>query len=571
MKPVGASDTLRRVLSEVADFLPAELPVEEIDAYASIPRSFDRASGEILVVRLRGRLAVLTRPTKHELYRAIPCDPAQPVALLEKPSRIAVRVVDGRLLTLELADLEVSALKALVDGTARLSSVDQREKRRRSEPSMPRVRRTPMPPKGSYDSLREPESAEAEVVRIPARISVPPNGKRRSSFPPPEPREETSTALAVRSTSAVVPVTPPPSVDDEPKRDSIRPPAFSDEIELPPPESLRDIVGLRAQLKQHWERGQLDLASQVARVLSFAGVADMVEQRLATLVPEEPPTFNAPISAELQRLYVSHVDEDRDLASLFSALWPSVLMMRLRPEDDLRLRQTDEVDFARPGTVFARLFSHGVKVLALPPIRLYVRNDVSGGLAHLPISPIGSLSGRTLLQGYGRSEALHVIGGHLWFYRPESYLFALMPNTTDLLNVVCGALMLEGRMPPDPRVVPVATELERYMVREHRTALASVASRLELPGDPRTSVAASLQRYRRAAHLGAMRVGLVLSGSLEKSIRTQRIMPPVSGISVDDLVDDLLGYVVSPSFGQLRRELGIAVEPGAALREPTGG
>ena len=154
-------------------------------------------------------------------------------------------------------------------------------------------------------------------------------------------------------------------------------------------------------------------------------------------------------------------------------------------------------------------------------------------------------------------------------YRPEAYLFALLPALPEAWLAFRAALVVEDRVPPDGRSTTLATELARYMAPPVQKALKQAALELRLPGDPVVSAEEQFLRFRRAAYLTACRTGFVLSGSLATSEKLQRLLPAVPGVATDDVIDDLVSYAVSPSWMALRRELGISLEPSGQVRIDT--
>ena len=604
------------MLDDVLDFLPPELDAAEVREIALIPRSFDRPTGQLLFVgRADGRRSLLSRPAEFELFREIPVRAEAPFALVKDDAgaRLEVQVIDGRVLRLALLDGEVESVEAIL----------ARKKRRSSRPELtPRSGRESRAARRG--TLRPPESVEAEVVVVPDHLlkkggtpvpepirgegavedlarkilmgasgtgaapSPPPPGRSPSPRPPsprppsprppsprssPRPGMEPPTSTDSDRPSAIPPALAPSrealarvrgETEPDGERESVRPPAFTP-APMPAVTSPRDTTALRARLRQHWEHGELDEASQVARVLAFLGSADPTEKRLASLAGDQSPVLSTPLASHLFKAYVAHDDEDPDMARLTAALWPALLTMRLRPERDLGLRPRDLVDAAGAEAGFGGTFRRAARGLGLPAPRLWLRTDLPGGLAYLNVSPIGSLAGGSIASSFSYDEMLFVAGHHLAFYRPEVYLLALLPSPSDLLTLVCAGLYLERRMPADPRIVKVAESIERFMVPQVRESLRAACAELSLPsvGDPRTHIADALLRFRRASHLSAARAGFCLTGSIAVSARMVRLLPTPSGLQVEELVDDLASYAVSRAWLTLRRELGIALAPSA--------
>ncbi|MBN8610988.1 MAG: hypothetical protein J0L92_10415 [Deltaproteobacteria bacterium] len=587
------------MLAAFLDFLPPDLEPASIRDLALLDRAFDRPSGQLLfVLRHDGARAILSRPSHFELFRAIPVRGHSPFAIMtsESVATLEVNVVDGRVLRLALDAEEAQRLEPFVrHETARVEIVPGRGDRGTERP-----RRS---------SIRPPESVEAEVVVVPEHVlrkpitpapapirgqgavedlarkivvvdSAPtPLPRARPSSPPaprpsprpPRPPQREGDAIADDRSSTIPPaLAPSPAalarvrgerVPDSGEHESVRPPAFTPQP-MRAVTSPRDTSALRVRLQRHWERGELDEASQVARVLSFLGSGDPTERRLASLAGDGAPSLGSALSRHLFSAYVAHDDEDPDLARLCAALWPALLTMRLRPERDLGLRPRDLVDVATAESGFAAAFRRAARSLSLSLPRLWIRTDVSGGLAYLNVSPMGSLCGGSLASSFSADEMLFVAAHHLAFYRPEVYLFALLPNTTDLLTLACAGLLLERRMAPEPRLVKVAEAIERFMVPQVRDSLRHACSELSLVGgDPRTQLAAELARFRRAAHVSAVRAGFALTGSIHLAARMARLLPAQAGLDVEEVVDDLASYAVSPGWLSLRRELGIALAP----------
>lgn len=572
------------MIAELLDFLPSGFDPSLVRDHVLIARAFDRPNGQLLlVVFARGRRSILSRPSDFEVFREIPVRAEDPFDLLlvEGVPTLEVHVVDGRVLRLSLALEEAERLSPFIHGIA-----DGARDRRRS-------------------TMRPPESVEAEVVVVPDRVlkkgatPVPetirgegavedlarriladagPASPRPASPRPQGPRPERAETAGPRPStrdeerpSSIPPALVPSRealatargevVPASDKHDSVRPPSFAPQA-IEAFSSPRDTSALRTRLKGHWERGELDEASQVARVLAFLGSPDPTERRLASLAGDGAPLLSSSLSGHLFKAYVAHDDEDPDVARLCAALWPALLSMRLRPERELGLRPRDAVDVATAESGFGGAFRRAARSLSIPAPRLWIRSDVSGGLAYLNVSPIGSLCGGSLARSFGHDEMLFVAAHHLAFYRPEVYLLALLPNPNDLVTLACAGLYLERRMPPDPRLVKIAESLERFMVPQVRESLRNACAELSLVGgDPRTQLMHDLARFRRAAHISAARAGFALTGSIAIAARMTRLLPAQPGLDVEEIIDDLASYAVSTAWLTLRRELGIALAP----------
>lgn len=550
--------------SELSEWLPQDVPERDVAAWALVARSFDRATGEVLVLRmLAGARRVMTRPERFELFRELPLDDADPPWLTggESDAVLRVRIVDGRRLELPVMPAELPGLRGVLETNVIVPR--EPSPARKSAPAADRraARRSPAPPPrssnppGHSSTLRPPESAEMEVVRIPRSMRVP-----RAAPVPSVTGAASSAKPAPRSPA---PGAPSDDRSDLPEdRESVHPPQFT-ATPVPIVRGARDVDALRANLRHHWEQGSLDEAGQVARVLVHLGLADAMEERLSHQTPEIPPEFAEPLSEYLFKAWLAHDEEDPAVGAVLEALWPAILAMRARPERELGLRPRDEVDLDHPPLEFARLFAHAARALSIEPApRLFVRTDVAGGMAHLVTQPLASLCGGTLATGFDGPSILHVLGHHLCFYRPHVYLLALVPAPVDSLALFLAGLHLEERLPPDPRLAVISNAIAKHMVPQVREALRHAAADFPRKGpEVRSEASEAFNRFRRAAYLTAVRTGYLLSGRLTTSERMQRMMPAHPGLTVDEVVDDLISFAVSPAWMALRKEIGVASEP----------
>lgn len=587
--PTAAGYTLARVLEKVAKFLPPKLEPGDIEQAVLLRRSFDRARGQLIFVLRKDRtLVVLSRPSGYARFRAIPLAERHAVSVSrgEAGAKVDVRVVDGKVLTLALEPDEGEELHRIVAASRRTSS----------RPALARA------------TVRPPESAPAEVVVVrEGLVRTPtPMPLRDASNAPAVTRATPSDAVASASRLGSEPSTAPssanapspaPTGEERPsaippaltpspealansrgtppsrrktssgRHSSVHPPALTPSAEFsleePTTSGAHDVAVLRARLRDSWERGELDAACQLARAVAFLSTPDPLEKRLASL--EAPSLLGRSIAPHLFEAYVAHHDEDPDVGWLFVALWPALLTMRLRPEREMGLRPRDLVEVATAERGLGSLFRKVARTLSIPTPRLWVRMDVPGGLAHLNVSPLGSLSGSSLVQNFTEVEQTFVVAHHLSFYRPEVYLTVLLPSPSDLLVLACAGLYLERRMPPDPRIVKVAHAIEPFMVPQVRDSLRAACAELRLAsGDVRTALSTSIESFRRGALFTAARVGYLMTGSLPLSARMTRLLPSQPGISADEIIDDVVAFSISAACLTLRRELGVALSSGTS-------
>jgi hypothetical protein len=299
-----------------------------------------------------------------------------------------------------------------------------------------------------------------------------------------------------------------------------------------------------------------DGAWRAASALVLLGEADHDERhRFERDRPRAPIRPKHRLDDTLWLTHLRHPDEDLVVSKLLEQLWPAVLGLRGMSDRDAGLSAKHLVDPRTSTVTLASTFGWAADTLGLRQPRLYLREDVSGGLTHMPVFPLASLSGATLLTGFEPADLIFIVGRHLSDYRGEHYVRTLLPSVHELRMVLLAGLRIAGLGPADPRVDAVAAELVRKLVPAQLSTL-GVLTRAMLS----SAVDVDVARWRRGVELTACRAGLLLCDDLSAAARMIRAlgagMP--DDVSFGDKIDELIQFSVSDDYGKLRRALGIA-------------
>jgi hypothetical protein len=317
----------------------------------------------------------------------------------------------------------------------------------------------------------------------------------------------------------------------------------------------RDGDSLRALHQSYRDNRLYDEAWCIARVLVFVGKANLEVQREHERGRIDGPIRpRAVLNDEAWLRLLVHEKESVVVSKIFQQLWPAVLGLRGRPDRTAGLAPKYLVDPDRSTVTLARTFGFAARTLGLGMPRLYLRQDVQGGLTHAPVWPLASLAGATLLQGFQPRDLLFVCGRHLADYRGEHYLRTLMPEPEELRVVLLAAMRLCGACPPHPQVDAVAHELRTKLLSSPMAIVGRLCGTLLAAG---TDV--DLVEWLRGVELTACRAGFVLADDLTTSARMIRALG--SGSSVDlpmsTKIDELVRYASSEEYLALRRALGL--------------
>ena len=166
--------------------------------------------------------------------------------------------------------------------------------------------------------------------------------------------------------------------------------------------------------------------------------------------------------------------------------------------------------------------------------------------------------GQKVLSGPTQLEHAFHAGRHLSWYRQEHYVKTLFNAVPDLEDLFLAALIIGNPGLPiaedmKRRVTPIAKAIEPVLETQQIDALRGYFLRFVEEGG-RTN----LQRWSAAVEKTACRAGLLLCNDLASAKNV--LETEGSGSGSDELIKDLLAFVVGDRYSQLRRQLGIAID-----------
>jgi len=484
-----------------------------------------------------------------------------------------------------------------------------------SFPPPPQVRppshRPPtFPPPSFPPSPRALNIPPPPVMRAPT--VPPPPLMRAPTVPPPEPRPPTVSPPEPRPPGALPPSFPPPPGARSPtipppgfpapiiRAPSVPPTALHDEEQdeltapraaartrsvPPPPPPIRKTVPPNVTLvaapepaaapassaAEHCRRllaefervGDRDGAYRAAECLEALGEADLHEALLAANHrPEGLQAVRGALSYSdwQERLCVGCVDPQTD--AILRALSPALSRVGYQHARRLRrepvLSEESRQDPERSTTTLAKTLHWTSRLLVVPAAELYLVPEGmdSLGLVPGPERPLLTC-GRALGSGFSLQELVCVWARELSFARPEQSALCYFPNGSELTQLLWAALAVGGAIglrAIDDDAKRLASGLKRE-VRGPGLAALEAAARAY----PVREVAARAQGFIRSAEFVSGRAALVASGNLALALALDQRFPRRFLTRADERRADLLRFMVSAEFGQIRAALGVAV------------
>jgi tetratricopeptide (TPR) repeat protein len=309
-------------------------------------------------------------------------------------------------------------------------------------------------------------------------------------------------------------------------------------------------------------QGAFDRAWCVAGALVYMQRADLEQHeyhsQLATELPREPQRV-----LDLQSFAaVFPREHDVVLGKVFELLVPALRAARLlRLHAEGRLPEPPPASLQDPATSavpIVRDLAIAAAVLGVPLPRLSARPDVAGGLMALPTDPPASTLGANALAVASPHGRRFLAARHLAAYRPELYVTTLVSGPAELKALSFSALQLsqvDVALPEELSRVAAETtrELARYLQPAQAEALRKVMRRFVERGGQ-----ADVRAWWRSADRLAMRVGLLMSGSLVEAATTAASEPVgPHDPSPTERLEDLLAWSVTDEHFALRETLGV--------------
>lgn len=334
------------------------------------------------------------------------------------------------------------------------------------------------------------------------------------------------------------------------------------DVPLPPEipiDDPRDVAAIRRRLEARSGLRDRDGARVLADVLVSLGEATPRERSLTS-------ALSGPIrpARPLDRAgwaQLAHPELDPVLSVIFEVLWPAVLSIRGKLDREAGIAPKYEIDSGATTIALGRSFGFAAKTLGLAPPRFFLRQDVPGGLVHLPVWPLASLAGSSLLSGFEPPDLLFVCGVHVAWYLGPLYLVTLTPSARELAILLWAGLALAGivRADASDAVQQAVRALRPKLTPLPLEVLAHAAQRLKVPAlsSLEAALLETVTRWRRAAWLTTHRAGLLLSqdaGSAARMIDRLGTAFPGSGIA--DAQDSLLRFAISRRYVELRARVG---------------
>lgn len=324
----------------------------------------------------------------------------------------------------------------------------------------------------------------------------------------------------------------------------------------------RDTDAVRSLYRLWARRDDPDRRFCAAQALVFRGAASDEERAFFQQHRAEGlirPTTS--VSPDTWRRMLFHPEEEILTGEIFSIITSAVLLGRvsaLRRDKALPVLDPATRQDPQKSTLQAvRCFSWASSILGMTSPALYAAPQQFSGLAEMvPGLPPVSRLGRLALSGRTAPELAFLAGRHLCWYREEHFVRLLVPGIPDLEDLFLAALLVGNPSIPlsgdrKLRIAPLAKAIEPILEPILIDRLRGYFLRFVEEGG-RTN----LQRWANAANLTGTRAGFLLCGDFDAARAVLALEDPATA---EQHLDDLVVFITSDRYTNLRRQIGIAL------------
>lgn len=201
-----------------------------------------------------------------------------------------------------------------------------------------------------------------------------------------------------------------------------------------------------------------------------------------------------------------------------------------------------------------RGFVWAATVLGVALPRIYVLDDVPGGIAAAQVSQPTTAIGPEVLSGLSIAELGFVCGRHITYFRPEHYPLVFYPTLGELTTLFLAALKAvrpETPVPKDKALAKLARHFEDDLGDEHTGALEDAVEELEEAGGR-----VDLAGWIRGVELTAQRAGMLLLGDPRLAFAiVKKEKRAIADVKAEERREDLLAFLASSGLAELRKRL----------------
>ncbi|CAN5924471.1 hypothetical protein BH11MYX4_BH11MYX4_25660 [soil metagenome] len=206
-----------------------------------------------------------------------------------------------------------------------------------------------------------------------------------------------------------------------------------------------------------------------------------------------------------------------------------------------------------------RTFVWAARALGIALPDLYLRDDVSHGIAAIPGPVPATALGPEVRTGMTVQQLAFLAGRHLTYYRPEHYALVFFPTLAELSALVLASVRLVIpciSVPPSPDGDSrVTADLEGRLPDAAKERLEEAVARLDARGGR-----LDLLAWIRHVELTSARAGLLLAGDLRVPLRMlAEETRSIGELSAETKRGDLLAFCASDAYGKLRERMGVAI------------
>ncbi len=246
---------------------------------------------------------------------------------------------------------------------------------------------------------------------------------------------------------------------------------------------------------------------------------------------------------------------DDVLTALFAAIENAAIAARVEELRESRklvvLDPADRLSEASTASI-VRSFQWAARVLSVGCPSLYLRDDVTTGIAAIHAREPSTGLGPSVLSGPSAKDLAFLAGRHLTYYRPGHQVLLYYPEREELTMLLLAAAQVAmpnvAAQSTDAAVYALRGRLARHLEPDDRAALAKAVRDLDARGGQ-----AALGAWMCSVELTAGRLGMMLCGDLATATALIRSESrSVANLPADVRREDLIAFCASRAHAAMR-------------------
>lgn len=325
-------------------------------------------------------------------------------------------------------------------------------------------------------------------------------------------------------------------------------------------DASEQIRNLRMLAEIYIEQGQTDAAFCTLRVLSFLGAAEESEAALVNELQRKLPLIpDATLTPEMWLNFIYPPDFPHEVSQVYSLIALAIHDSLTLELEDHQTSPKNQIDISKP-LMFNNLIRKVSTIFGLDRIpEIYTRDaGVDGlGIKDGLLDPPGFIIDRSLLSGRSHQDVAFCTTRQLAFQKQSLYMASVcsMQQMKGYLMAALKFALPDSAISTSGDIGQVIKNIKTKLTQDQQQSLTNLIKGLIASGGE-----IALEQFMHRAEDVANRLAFLLCDDLPATAAAlSRSADPASTRSVNQRMEAIIHYAISPEYIAIRQQLGLVV------------